>query len=78
MNVKVFQRVVSSVAEALNVEEVEVTADKTFQDLGADSLDGVNAIMEIEKEFDSVLERLYTSDTSVENISSQMMQSSSI
>ena len=41
------------IAEKLGVEEAEVVADASFtNDLGADSLDTVELIMEFEKEFD--------------------------
>ena len=40
------------IAEQLNCEESEITADTSFKDdLGADSLDTVELIMEFEKEF---------------------------
>ncbi|XCI75041.1 MAG: acyl carrier protein [Flavobacteriales bacterium] len=41
------------IVEKFGVEESEVTPEASFtQDLGADSLDTVEFIMEIEKEFD--------------------------
>ncbi len=47
------QRVKVIVVEKLGAEESEVTLDSHFvNDLGADSLDTVELIMEIEKEFD--------------------------
>ncbi len=46
------QRVKNIIIDKLGVEESEVTADASFQnDLGADSLDQVELIMEFEKEF---------------------------
>ena len=40
------------IAQQLNCEESEITADTSFKDdLGADSLDTVELIMEFEKEF---------------------------
>ena len=45
-------KVKSIIVEKLSVEESEVTDDANFQnDLGADSLDIVELIMEFEKEF---------------------------
>ena len=59
-------RVRAIVVEKLGVDEDFVTADASFtEDLGADSLDHVELIMEFEKEFDITLpdelaERIYT------------------
>jgi acyl carrier protein len=45
-------RVKSIIIDKLSVEESEVTAEASFtNDLGADSLDTVELIMEFEKEF---------------------------
>lgn len=45
-------RVVSIIIDKLGVEEAEVTNEASFtNDLGADSLDTVELIMEFEKEF---------------------------
>jgi acyl carrier protein len=47
------QKVKSIIVEKLGVEEGEVTPEASFtNDLGADSLDTVELIMEFEKEFD--------------------------
>ena len=46
-------RVTSIITDKLGVEESQVTPEASFtNDLGADSLDTVELIMEIEKEFD--------------------------
>lgn len=46
-------KVVSIIVDKLGVEESEVTDEASFtNDLGADSLDTVELIMEFEKEFD--------------------------
>lgn len=46
-------RVVKIIAEQLGVREEEVKEDARFsEDLGADSLDTVELIMELEEEFD--------------------------
>ena len=47
------QQVKAIVAEQLGVKEEEVTNDASFvDDLGADSLDTVELVMELEEEFD--------------------------
>ena len=47
------ERVKQIIVDKLGVSESEVTAEATFsQDLGADSLDTVEMIMEFEKQFD--------------------------
>ncbi|MDD2243396.1 MAG: acyl carrier protein [Dysgonamonadaceae bacterium] len=49
---EVAERVKSIIVDKLGVEETEVTETASFQnDLGADSLDTVELIMEFEKEF---------------------------
>ncbi|MEX0746475.1 MAG: acyl carrier protein [Rhodothermales bacterium] len=46
-------KVRSIIVEKLGVEEADITRDASFtNDLGADSLDTVELIMEFEKEFD--------------------------
>ena len=46
-------RVKASIVDKLGVDDNEVTAEASFtNDLGADSLDTVELIMEFEKEFD--------------------------
>ena len=49
----VASRVKAIIVDKLSVEESEVTTEASFtNDLGADSLDTVELIMEFEKEFD--------------------------
>ena len=49
---EIAQKVKSIIVDKLGVEESEVTPDASFtNDLGADSLDTVELIMEFEKEF---------------------------
>ncbi|PID89614.1 MAG: acyl carrier protein [Bacteroidia bacterium] len=49
---EIAQRVKTIIVDKLSVEESEVTMDASFtNDLGADSLDTVELIMEFEKEF---------------------------
>ncbi len=62
------------IVEKLGVEESEVTLDASFtNDLGADSLDTVELIMEFEKEFgitipDDQAEKIATVDDAVKYI----------
>jgi acyl carrier protein len=50
---EIFERVRELVAERLSVDEDEVTEDAKFiDDLGADSLDIVELVMDLESEFD--------------------------
>lgn len=49
----VSQRVIDIVAEQLGVDKEKVTSETSFvNDLGADSLDTVELVMELEEEFD--------------------------
>ncbi len=49
-------RVTSIIIEKLGVDESDITRDASFtNDLGADSLDTVELIMEFEKEFDMTI-----------------------
>ena len=49
---EISQKVTAIIIDKLGVEEPEVTAEASFtNDLGADSLDTVELIMEFEKEF---------------------------
>ena len=59
------QKVKSIIVDKLGVEESEVVSEASFtNDLGADSLDTVELIMEFEKEFD-----IQIPDDQAENIS---------
>ncbi len=58
------QKVSEIIVKKLGVEESQITDDANFtKDLGADSLDTVELIMEFEKEFDITIE-----DTEAEKI----------
>jgi acyl carrier protein len=49
---EIIERVQEIIAEKLSVNPADVTSEKSFtNDLGADSLDTVELIMEFEKEF---------------------------
>ncbi|MCQ2286834.1 MAG: acyl carrier protein [Bacteroidales bacterium] len=48
---EIIEKVQSVIANKLSVEVSEVTLDKSFNDLGADSLDTVELILDFEKEF---------------------------
>jgi acyl carrier protein len=62
---EIAQKVTSIIIDKLGVEESEVTPEASFtNDLGADSLDTVELIMEFEKEFN-----LSIPDDQAENIS---------
>jgi acyl carrier protein len=51
---EIAEKVKKIIVEKLGVEETEVTPDASFtNDLGADSLDTVELIMEFEKEFNT-------------------------
>ncbi len=47
----VLEKVIKIVAEHLEMEESEITAETTLADLGVDSLDTVEILMEMEDEF---------------------------
>lgn len=69
-------RVKSKIAEKLGVDENEVTPEASFtNDLGADSLDTVELIMELEKEFDIAIpdeqaEKIQTVGDAIKHIES--------
>ena len=69
-----FEKLKKIIAEVLNVDEEETTADTTFvDDLGADSLDIFQIIMGLEEEFDIEIpneeaEKIVTVGDAVEQI----------
>jgi acyl carrier protein len=71
-------KLIKIVAEKLNIEEKNVSASSRFQeDLGADSLDIVELLMEIEEEFgvnisDEESERLKTVGDAVKYITAKL------
>jgi len=48
----VSERVVRVIADFKKVEPEEIKLETTFEELGFDSLDGLNLIFELEEEFD--------------------------
>lgn len=68
------ERVIKIVAEQLGVEKEKITRDTSFvNDLGADSLDTVELVMELEEEFDitipdEVAEKIQTVGQAIEHI----------
>jgi acyl carrier protein len=74
----VHSKVVSIIVDKLGVEESEVTNEASFtNDLGADSLDTVELIMEFEKEFnlsipDEEAEKIETVGNAISYIESHL------
>ncbi len=72
------ERVKKIIVDKLGVDESEVTAEASFtNDLGADSLDTVELIMEFEKEFDISIpdeqaENIQTVGHAIEYLESQV------
>lgn len=68
------ERVINIVAEQLGVDKDKITRDSNFvNDLGADSLDTVELVMELEEEFDiniedDVAEKIQTVGEAVQHI----------
>lgn len=52
----IFEEIREVVCEQLGVEESEVTMETTFEDLGADSLDLFQVVIEIEEKYGIQLE----------------------
>lgn len=74
----VFERVKKIIVERLEVDESQVTPEASFKDdLGADSLDVVELVMELEDEFDMEIsdedaEKITTVGEAVAYIESKM------
>ncbi len=72
--VSVMERVTGIVAEQLGVDKDKITKETSFvNDLGADSLDTVELVMELEEEFDinipdDAAEKIQTVGQAVEHI----------
>lgn len=75
---EVMERVTKIIVDRLGVEESKVTPEATFKDdLGADSLDVVELVMELEDEFDLQFsdedaEKIVTVGDAVDYIKSQL------
>lgn len=52
----IFEKIKKVIAEQLDVTEEEITMETTFEELGADSLDLFQVVIEIEEEFNIQLE----------------------
>lgn len=74
------ERVSKIIVEKLGVDESEVTPEASFtNDLGADSLDTVELIMEFEKEFDisipdDAAEQIQTVGNAISFVDSQLQK----
>lgn len=79
-----FSRVKAIVADRLGVDEEEIVPEANFQkDLGADSLDHVELIMDLEKEFniailDEDAEKLHTIQKVVDFMDTMPTRNSSV
>lgn len=49
---EIFEKIKPIIADKISVSEEEITLTKTLKDLGGDSLENAEAVMEIEKQFD--------------------------
>ncbi|MEM7456937.1 MAG: acyl carrier protein [Planctomycetota bacterium] len=73
------ERVVNIVAEQLGVDKEKINRDSNFvNDLGADSLDTVELVMELEEEFDiniadEAAEKIQTVGEAIEHIEKGMV-----
>lgn len=52
----IFEKVKAVLVKELNLSEEEVTLASSFEELGIDSLDLVELVMQIEEEFDITIE----------------------
>jgi len=52
MSEELSQRVFNTIAQAQRVPAEKVSIDSTFEELGIDSMDGVNILFALENEFD--------------------------
>ena len=51
MSEEILRRVIRVIAETQHIPEENITAESTFEELGIDSLDGINILFGIENEF---------------------------
>ena len=59
----VFEKVQEVLVTELSLDQEEVTMEKSFTDLGIDSLDLVELVMQLEEEFDITIEESETLQT---------------
>ncbi|MBU5486357.1 acyl carrier protein [Clostridium sp. MSJ-11] len=52
----IFEKIRNIICDQLNVEEEKVTLETSFEDLGVDSLDLFQIVIEIEEEFNIEIE----------------------
>ena len=52
MDPEVVKRVIGVIARTQHLEESKITVDASYEELGIDSLDGVNILFGLENEFD--------------------------
>lgn len=65
MNDDLTERILAIIAETQRKDPAQVTVDSSFEELGIDSMDGVNIIFALENEFD-----INVPDDEVKNIHS--------
>jgi acyl carrier protein len=51
MSDELIQRIIGCIAESQKIPKEKITLDSTFEELGIDSLDGVNILFALENEF---------------------------
>lgn len=51
MSDELIQRIIGCIAESQKIPKENITLDSTFEELGIDSLDGVNILFALENEF---------------------------
>ena len=51
MSDELIQKVISVIAENQRISPEKITVDSTFEELGIDSMDGVNIVFALESEF---------------------------
>ena len=70
---EIFEKVAAAIAEQKDIDPGEVTMDATFESLGVDSLDGMEALFELEEALDvdvpdQAARSLLTPQTSVREV----------
>jgi len=75
--VSVEERVIDVVSEQLSIPKEKITRETTFNDLGADSLDVVEMVMQLEEEFDITIpddraEQIQTVGQAIDYIEQQL------